>query len=169
MIQLDRPVGLHRSFAFEGWKHVDRSVARTIRGELSDAAKSDAEPQVFASDIDASVLSKARANARRAGVEDAISFAQCDIGDARAVHGLESIPTGRLICNPPYGERMDEENVLELYEHLGDTLKQQFNGWEAWVLSASMAAFKRVGLRYDENVQLRTGGLDARFRKYRIF
>ena len=73
-----------------------------------------------------------------------------------------------MISNPPYGERMGEE-VEELYGELGDWMKQEMKGFDCWVLSSNMDAFKELALRPDRKIKVFNGDLECSFRKYSIY
>jgi putative N6-adenine-specific DNA methylase len=81
------------------------------------------------------------------------------------------VPPGRgvVIINPPYGERMVKDNIEELYKMMGDTFKQKFAGYNCWILSSNMEAFKHVGLRPTRKITLFNGQLECKFQKYEIY
>ena len=73
-----------------------------------------------------------------------------------------------MISNPPYGERMGEE-IEELYEKVGDWMKNDMQGFDCWLLSSNKDAYKRVGLRPDRKIKLYNGDLECSFRKFSIY
>jgi 23S rRNA G2445 N2-methylase RlmL len=103
----------------------------------------DADPLVVGCDIDLEVLAAARDNARAAGVADRITFQRMDaarlgpelVRDVARERG-KSIDTGLLLSNPPYGERLDERDLVEIYEALA-TACARFRGWRAAFLVGS--------------------------------
>ena len=74
-----------------------------------------------------------------------------------------------LFLNPPYGERMKVEDLGDFYSKIGDTLKQKYKGFDAWLISSDRAALKKVGLRAEQKTDLMNGGLEARLQKYNLF
>ena len=81
-------------------------------------------------------------------------------------------PEGRgvLIINPPYGERMDEdEDINALYKMIGDTLKKYWTGYEAWVLTPNLEAAKFIKLTPRPKIRLFNGALDCRFLRYELY
>ena len=76
---------------------------------------------------------------------------------------------GTLICNPPYGERLDDYSVWDLYKSLGDYFKNKLPGYDCWVLSSNFEAFKRIELKPSKKIQVYNGSLSCDFRKYVIF
>jgi 23S rRNA G2445 N2-methylase RlmL len=102
----------------------------------------DAAPLAIGCDLDLAVLAAARDNGRAAGVADRVVWQR---GDATAL-GPELIadiarerghPTpdapGLLLTNPPYGERLDQSDLYELYAALAQTCRR-FRGWRAGFL-----------------------------------
>jgi putative N6-adenine-specific DNA methylase len=78
-------------------------------------------------------------------------------------------PPGVLIMNPPYGERLDPGDIEQFYRQIGDRFKQQYQGYEAWILSGNPEAMKHVGLRADVKMQLYNGPLACKFHCYKIY
>ena len=76
---------------------------------------------------------------------------------------------GTIIMNPPYGERLNTLDVLSLYKGVGDKLKSDFDGFEAWIISSNKEAFKNVGLRPSRKIPLMNGPLECKFIKYEMY
>jgi len=76
---------------------------------------------------------------------------------------------GIVIMNPPYGERLKEEDINDLYKMMGDTLKTNFSGFDAWILSANKTAMKYVGLKTSKRLTLYNGALECKFHKYSLY
>lgn len=74
-----------------------------------------------------------------------------------------------IITNPPYGERISTNNLLGLYQMIGERLKHAFIGNTAWVLSYREECFDQIGLKPTQKVPLFNGALECEFRKYEIF
>lgn len=72
--------------------------------------------------------------------------------------------------NPPYGERMDkDEDILALYKMIGDTLKQRWAGYTAWILTSNLNAVKQVHLTAKPRIKLFNGALECRFLRYELY
>lgn len=103
----------------------------------------DADPVVVGCDVDLQVLATARDNARRAGVSDRITWQRTDIAhlepqtiaDIARERGREPGP-GLLIANPPYGERLDDPDLIATYESVAAACRR-FRGWRAGFLVGS--------------------------------
>lgn len=112
-----------------------------ITRDTADALYADAAPLVVGADIDLDVLAAARDNARAARVGDAITWQRADvaslrphmIADIARERGRELPETGLLLSNPPYGERLDEQDLRILYRATALAC-QHFKGWRAGFL-----------------------------------
>jgi 23S rRNA G2445 N2-methylase RlmL len=101
----------------------------------------DATPVVIGCDIDLDVLAAARDNARAAKTGDAITWQRTDVADLRpemigqiaTERGRPADSTGVILCNPPYGERLEEADLVKLYRLIAMTC-QRFRGWRACFL-----------------------------------
>jgi len=76
---------------------------------------------------------------------------------------------GVIILNPPYGERMVEADLQELYKSIGDTLKKNYAGYEAWIFSGNPEAAKYVGLRTSRKLTLYNGPIKCKYHKYELY
>ena len=106
----------------------------------------------------------ARSNSRNAQVFNLIKFETLDIKDiAIKANGAT------IIINPPYGERIWQKNLENLYATIGERLKHKFPGNEAWILSSSRELFKCIGLKPTRKSELFNGALLCSYRKYELF
>jgi putative N6-adenine-specific DNA methylase len=165
LIAANIPPGYFRqSYCFKNWPGFDEELFEKIY-ETSISKINDKMPKILGTDISPNVLKKARENAESARVGDMISFLQADFFETN--FGLEKKYT--IITNPPYGERMSKDNLFELYKKTGDTFKHKYKGSNAWIISASMEAFKHVGLKTSRKITLYNGGLPCKFCKYELY
>ena len=150
---LNRAPGLGRSFGAEHWDAVPAQVWRDARAEAKDL-EFRGEYRILASDIDEDSLEIARANAQKAGVAKYITVRG---GDATRL----SLPCDRgiLCCNPPYGERMGEQqSARRLYQALGRHLKYA-DGWKKLILSSEPEFERCYGRPADKRRKLYNGRL----------
>lgn len=118
MIARNIAPGLRRHFAFEKWNWIDARILTEVRDEAKTKIYPPGGYQILAQDIDETVLEKALYNAKVAGVASDIQFKQHDILD-----GI-SLPA-TLLCNPPYGERLDEHDVQRIHAVLLESFQKQ--------------------------------------------
>lgn len=152
-----------RPFAFENLLNFqEEAYAKILEGISRQAAP--AQPFLFGYDKDASVINKAKANARAAGVEEWISFQQADARELKAP--AVEMP-GTLITNPPYGERLEDlPQVKELMGDFSHTLKHSFKGWDAWILSGNPEASAALRLKAVRKAPVWNGPIECRFLNY---
>ncbi len=161
------PPGYYRDeFGFERWKKFmpfDEELWNTIFDATINKITNHKQ-QILGGELSPNVAKKAKENCKLAKVEDVVSIRNCNMKDFEVPAGK-----GVVIINPPYGERMVKDNIEELYNMIGDTFKKKFAGYECWVLSSNMDAFKNVGLRPTRKIVLFNGQLECRFMKYEIY
>lgn len=76
---------------------------------------------------------------------------------------------GTVMINPPYGERMNELDIIKLYEMIGNSLKQNFEGYSVWIISSNKDAMKSIGLRTSKKLTLYNGSLECKFHNFQIY
>ncbi|WP_269531823.1 class I SAM-dependent RNA methyltransferase [Chitinimonas sp. BJYL2] len=156
--------GLRRMFAFEKLTMVDMDEWRKIWEAADAAILPSGSVHLYGSDIDRGVLDVAQANLEAAGLADDVSLAQANILDC-----MPPAPTGVMVCNPPYGIRLDEqERLAAFYPELGHTLKQHFSGWRAYFITADLRLAKLIRLSASKRTPLFNGALDCRLFEYRM-
>ncbi|MBK8589064.1 MAG: hypothetical protein IPN77_08025 [Sandaracinaceae bacterium] len=168
---LDRP-----RFGFTGWRGHQEDVFRRVLAEAQARARRGRESDgqravtILGSDVDEDAITLARKGASLAGVERMVRFERRGLADARPPKVWEDHAEGArglLIVNPPYGERLGEGVALyQLYETLGDTFKQHFGGFDAWVLAGNSTLVKRIGLKAKRRIPVWNGPIECRFLQY---
>jgi len=162
MIAYNIPAGKFRkNYAFENWRDFDQLLFDSIK---QTTVKKEFNFNIYASDISGSNLLNAQTNARRALVFNKIKFQVSDFKDLKI-----DLANGMIIINPPYGERLKERDLNELYAMMGERLKHQFAGNNAWILSSSVESFKFVGLKTEVRLDLFNGSLKCKFNNYKLF
>lgn len=154
--------GLLRSyFGFLGWRGHSPDTWTELLAEARERDARDKPPASRFVGYDRSIraVRAAQDNAQAAGVADWVAFEKHDLPDWPTPKGK----AGFLIANPPYGQRLGEVDELrEVYATIGDTLKQQFGGWTAHVLSGERILDKCIGLRTSRRLAFFNGTLDCR-------
>ena len=151
-------------FGFERWKDFDPELWLQIQAEAMANVFTNG-PLIMGGEISPNVARKAIANIHNAGLEERITVTTTAFADLPAPEG-----TGVLVLNPPYGERMDkDEDINALYKMIGDTLKKNWAGWTAWVITSNMEAAKHIKLTPKPKIQLYNGALDCRFLRYELY
>ena len=150
-------------FGFMDWKDYDGKLFKKIKTDLISNQR-EFKHSVIANDLSENAITNAKNNAKAAFIYDDIDFV---IGDFKNLeHNLED---GFIITNPPYDERIKQSNVVEFYKEFGDTLKNNFIGFDAWVLSSNKEALKYLGLRTSRRLMLYNGALECKFHNYKMY
>ena len=156
------PGVFRQNFAFEKWKDFDAELFRSIYDD--DSGEREFNHKIYGYDADGRMVACARRNVKSAMMGDVISIECRDIKDFQ-----EPAERAVMVVNPPYGERLVSDNLLSVYESLGERLKHAFQGNEAWVISSSYDCFDQIGLKASARIALYNGDLNCEFRKYELF
>ena len=151
LIAKNRAPGLRRRFAAEQFDWISTEVWQNARGEAIDK-EFKGNYRILGSDNDPKCVSLAMANARKAGVAEIIEFKD---GDATKM----SLPTdsGIIVCNPPYGQRMmEQQSAQRLYAALGRHLKFA-DGWKKYIITSEPEFEHYFGRRADKKRKLYNG------------
>ena len=162
---LQQAPGLERRFALEGWadfqpelweKEVDRARQRRRR-DLT-------VPLLLGIEADPAIADQARANVEAAGLSGIIHISTSPFED-------ETLPDGPgvLVCNPPYGKRLGDEQELDsLYSALGQFVRREASGWQLWLLSGNPKLTGALRLKASRRIPVSNGGIDCRWLQYEI-
>lgn len=164
MIACNIPANLNRKeFAFEKWLDWDLDLFEKIE-EASLNKVRDFHYSIIGIDKAPSAVRKAIINVENANLNDYIKIKEGNFFEStKEVEGPLHIA-----FNPPYGERLeiDEE---KFYSQIGDTLKQNYPGTNAWLITSNMEALKHVGLRPSRKIKVFNGKLEAKLVKYEMY
>ncbi len=163
LIACNIPSGKFRNFGFETWSDFNSTLWNEVRDEAM-AKIIPFEGKIIASDMDDDALRIAIANANRAGVRRMISFENHDFFQSSfdGGHGL-------VVLNPPYGERLQVEEIVDFYREMGSRLKHFYHGCDAWIISSNYEALKHFGLKTSKKIKLFNGSLECRLQKYELY
>jgi putative N6-adenine-specific DNA methylase len=164
MIASGIPPGRFRQFyGFSRWKDYDESLFDQVKKEC--VSKDIIQGiKIFGSDISENVLSQAKANIESAGLSDLISVKQSDFRDLEPPDN-----SGVIIMNPPYGKRISLAENDDLYNMIGSTLKHNFPGYKAWLITSDKESLKQIGLKPALKTTLFNGSLECVLVKYELY
>jgi putative N6-adenine-specific DNA methylase len=159
-----QPPGLFRNFGFERWPNFRPDDWALIRQAALDGRRKPPRP-IHGNDIDGVAVAISKATLDRASLLSEVALSNLPFE--------ELIPPdaepGLLVFNPPYELRMETGDIESFYQMMGDTLKQHWAGYTAWLISANLAAVKRVGLRTTRKIPLMNGPVETRFCRYDLY
>ena len=157
--------GLFRKeYAFEKWPDFDAELFDRIYNDCEENENEDVKCHFYGYDIDPKAVNTARHNVQAAGLTSSITIEQQDFKDFQQPK-KKSI----IVTNPPYGERISTPDLLSTYRMIGERLKHEFTGNDAWVLSYREECFDQIGLKPSIKIPLYNGSLECEFRKYQMF
>ena len=161
------------SYAFEKWPDFDADLWSDIYND--DRNERDFTHKIYGSDASFYAIQQATKNIKAAGVQKDIELKQIRIEEIKSpytlpMEGTKGGASPLVMLNPPYGERLHSNKEMEdLYAAIGSTLKHQFAGSTAWIISSNAAAMKCIGLKPSKKYHLLNGELDCQFNKYDLF
>lgn len=156
------PGVFRKEFAFEKWVDFDQDKFDAIYND--DSQEREFVHKIYGYDNSPKANEIATHNIKAAGVSKDIClklqpFQQFEQPAEKAL----------IITNPPYGERISTNDLLGLYNMIGERLKHAFIGNDAWILSYREECFDQIGLKPSQKINLFNGPLECEFRKYQIF
>ncbi|HQX45372.1 MAG TPA: THUMP domain-containing protein [Saprospiraceae bacterium] len=157
------PPGKNRNFGFQTWLDFDKNLWDEIKAD-SEQNITTFKKKITAYEIDKKALSVAIINSERAGVKEFIDFKQMDFFES-SYEGEK----GHVVINPPYGERIEVDEIVDFYKSMGTRLKHFYPGCNAWVISSNFEALKHFGLRPTRKIKLFNGPLECRLHKFELY
>ncbi len=160
-----------RRWGFLNWLGHDDKLWRLTEEEARTRRASAADrqwPEIRGYDASAAAVRAAEENIERAGLTRRIRVLRKELAQlTRPTH--THLPTGLLITNPPYGERLGEQQSLRgLYRHLGERLREEFVGWEAAVFTGNPDLGKTMGLRSHKQYRFWNGTLPSQLLLFHV-
>jgi putative N6-adenine-specific DNA methylase len=181
-IACNQAPGLLRRFAFEKYLPYQEHVWEALRDQAATAVREPSVP-VFGSDVAFRMVDFAERNAERAGVTHAVQFRGGD-----ALQRLPPAPTGVMLLNPPYGERIAVAGVAgtpgslrgretaqidgerdegdAFFPQLATHWKKNYAGWTAWVLTPDLKLPSRMRLKESRRVPMWNGPIECRLFRF---
>ncbi|KAF1301481.1 THUMP domain-containing class I SAM-dependent RNA methyltransferase [Candidatus Enterococcus willemsii] len=146
--------GFNREFACESWDWFSDDVFEKVRAEADKAADYDVELDITGTDINGKMIDIARANAEEIGLGDSITFKQQALKDFKTDKEY-----GVILANPPYGERLgEEESVRRLYKEMGETFRP-LKTWSKYILTSDLLFEEFYGEKATKKRKLYNGAL----------
>lgn len=164
MIACNIPPNLNRDeFAFENWPDFDVDLYELIENAALKKIR-DFHYKIQGFDIEADIVSKAKENIESANLQEFIKVNKQDFFESKK----ETERSLFIIFNPPYDERI-QVDAEKLYASIGVTLKHQYSGTQAWMITSNMEALKHVGLRPSRRIKLYNGKLESKLVRYDMY
>ncbi len=163
-VALDRAPGLDRTFSFERLRHFQAIEWANIRSAAEARVKPAERMEIRGYDIDERAVRATRRNLQEAGFGGMVTVDCADVLEVQPLteHGI-------MVANPPYGERIGEqEELAAFYPQLGTALKRYWAGWNCFFFTADLRLPKLVGLKPSRKTPLFNGPLECRLFEIRM-
>jgi putative N6-adenine-specific DNA methylase len=158
MMAVNQPPGMKRTFGFQNLKSFDESLWKKIETEAMHQMKPIEFLEIFGSDMDLRAVRVARHNLKVAGLEEVAKVMQSDFIKLEPPRS-----EGVLDTNPPYGQRIGEdEDLKEVYPVWAKHMKESFGGWDTYFLTADLEMPKDMRLKPSKKTPLFNGALECR-------
>jgi len=163
-IALNIAPGAGREFGFQRLKNFQLPAWKTMLDAAMDAEKPAKFANIYGSDISPVSVRAALANLDRAGLLPAVKLTTGDLLEIEA-----PADSGIMIANPPYGERLSEQDELAaFYPLLGTALKRKFAGWNCYLLTADLRMPKLMRLTPSKKTPLYNGAIECRVFEFKM-
>lgn len=157
------PGSFKKSFSFMNCKDYDAELWQKVKRQATEKQKL-INCYISGSDISARAIRNTRGNMITANLQKVISLQVASFEDFNPPEG-----GGVMLINPPYGERLQEDDIVAFYKNIGNSLKKKYNGYEAWIISSDINALKFIGLKPTRKITIFNGPLECRFMKFSIY
>ena len=159
------PINIDQVYLFENWLDFRKDIYLNEKNKAKNKIINyEKLPTIIGCEINKKVFEQANVNISLAGLENYIELINNDFLALQL-----SCTPGIIICNPPYGKKLGDENALIcLYEQMGIFLKNNFSGWEFWLLSGNPKLTKYLKMKSSLKIPVSNGGIDCRWIKYLI-
>ena len=157
--------GVDRQFLFKNWPDFNNFIwEKELKMAQKPKSLNNNLPKIIGCEVDEMIANSAADNVVKAGLEGYIEIINCPFQEFQLPPGL-----GMLICNPPYGKRIGDENELShLYKQLGQYCKKQASGWDLWLLNGNPQLSQHLGMKASRRFQVNNGSIDCRWLNYKI-
>ena len=164
MYAMKIPAGYYRKqWGFMKWDDWDPELWKRIKDE-ADSQIVEFEHEIWASDRSPKAVAIAEGNINNAHLQHDIHLMKKNMEDLTPPE-----EGGIVIINPPYGDRLEEDDIDQVYENIGNTLKHNFQGYQCWLITDDAVALKHVGLKPSAKIPVWNGPLECRFVRFDIF
>jgi putative N6-adenine-specific DNA methylase len=158
------PAFLRKRFGFERLPDFDSLLWNQIKKKGTENRILLEKGMITGSDISAEAVRSSTHNCSLIDKKGVIEIKRSDVFNHEKIEGKT------IICNPPYGIRMDKTTDLcSFYKKLGDFLKRHCIGSTAYIYFGERKYLKNIGLKPSWKKPLSNGGLDGRLVKFNLY
>jgi putative N6-adenine-specific DNA methylase len=151
-----------KEFGFENWLDFDKSIFEKVFND--DTNEKESDTVIIGGDISKNAINIASDNLRNSGLQKFIQLKSQSIFDF-----VPPQAPGIMITNPPYGERLRQNQLDVFYRQLGDCFKQRYTGYDIWLISGNRDALKNFGLHPSKTMTLFNGPIECKYQRFSVY
>lgn len=152
-----------KNLGFTKWKNFNSALWEKVK-EDAVANENIISCNIKGGDINQDYVESAILATRAMKLEHDIAIKHISFFDSKS-----EVDAGVLITNPPYGERMQEDEINAWYKTIGDQMKTHYQGFSAWIISSNLQALKFIGLKPKRKIPLMNGALECKVHQYELY
>ena len=159
------PLKFQQFYLFENWLDFNKNIYLEEKNKAQKRVVTfEKLSKIIGCEINKDVFDQAKVNIKKAGLNNYIELQNDDFKNIQFKSS-----EGLVLCNPPYGKKLGDENeLITLYEDMGEFLKSNFSGWEFWLLSGNPKLTRYLKMKSSLKIPVSNGGIDCRWIKYLI-
>ncbi len=159
------PLKFQQFYLFENWLDFKKNIYLEEKNKAQKRVVTfEKLSKIVGCEINKDVFDQAKVNIKKAGLSNYIELQNDDFKNIQFKSS-----EGLVLCNPPYGKKLGDENeLITLYEDMGEFLKRNFSGWEFWLLSGNPKLTRYLKMKSSLKIPVSNGGIDCRWIKYLI-
>jgi putative N6-adenine-specific DNA methylase len=159
------PLKFQQFYLFENWLDFNKNIYLEEKNKAQKRVVTfEKLSKIIGCEINKDVFDQAKVNIKKAGLNNYIELQNDDFKNIQFKSS-----EGLVLCNPPYGKKLGDENeLITLYEDMGEFLKKKFSGWEFWLLSGNPKLTRYLKMKSSLKIPVSNGGIDCRWIKYLI-
>ena len=159
------PINIDQVYLFQNWLDFREDIYLNEKNKAKNKIINyENLPKIIGCEMNKKVFKQAEVNISLAGLENYIELINKNFLELQYKFG-----PGIVLCNPPYGKKLGNENeLISLYEQMGIFLKNNFSGWEFWLLSGNPKLTRYLKMKSALKIPVSNGGIDCRWIKYLI-
>lgn len=162
MIATNTPAGYYReNYSFRNWMNFNLDIWNAVKKETQ---RIRAKFPILGRDKNFKAVGIATATVAQAGFRTSVDVEQADFFESPPPKGDVTV-----VMNPPYGKRIEHDNLEELYRNIGSTLKHSYCGAKVVVLASPPKIFDAIGLAHSSKMKCYNGDLPCEVRSFEIF
>lgn len=155
-----------KNFGFMNWPDYDKVMHHNLRQEMENQKDIKTDVSIMGCDVNKKTSQIARDNIFNAGLNRAIKVANKSFEQ----FSPDSDVSGVLVMNPPYGARQSiQSDIDEKYKMMGDAMKNNYTGYDAYIFTGNLTAAKKIGLRCSRRTPLHNGAIDCRLLHFEMY